>query len=61
MNPVENLWSLLDKFQNNKHVKPASYEELLQLPYSTWVEIPQLKMAKLVTFMPAVKALTDDY
>lgn len=60
MNPVEHLWSLLDEFQNKKHGKPASYEEVLQLPYSTWVEIPQLKMAELVTSMPVAKALTDD-
>lgn len=60
MNPVEYLWNVLDRSLCKKHGKTDFCEELLQIPYSTWVEFPQLKIAELVTSMPdRVKTLED--
>ena len=52
MNPIENLWAILDRALRKKPTKPSSKEDLINCLRSTWAEIPQETIAKLVKTMP---------
>jgi hypothetical protein len=50
LNPIENLWSILD--QRVKHRKPNTDEELFDVLKKGWEELPVDLLTKLVDSMP---------
>jgi len=50
LNPIENLWSILD--QRLKNRKPSNKEELFNLLKNAWKELPVNLLTKLVDSMP---------
>ena len=52
MNPIENLWSILDRNLRKKKMKPSSKPELLALLRQTWQEIPQDDIRQLINGLP---------
>ena len=52
MNPIENLWAILDRAVRKNPQKPSSKTELLNMIRSAWAEIPQEKIAQLINSMP---------
>ena len=51
MNPIENLWGILDRNLRKKKRKPSSKPELLALLRQTWQEIPQDDIRQLIKAM----------
>ena len=52
MNPIENLWGILDRNVRKKKRKPSSQLELLALLRQTWQEIPQDDIRQLINAIP---------
>ena len=52
MNPIENLWGILDRNLRKKKIKPSTKPELLTLLRQTWHEIPQNDIRQLINAMP---------
>ena len=52
MNPVKNLWAILDCALQKSLPKPSSNENLINCLRSVWAEIPQETIAKLIKTMP---------
>ena len=52
MNPIENLWGILDRNLRKKKIKPSTKPELLALLRQTWQEIPQDDIRQLINAMP---------
>ena len=53
MNPIENLWGILDRNLRKKKRKSSSKPELLSLLRQTWQEIPQDDIHQLINAMPS--------
>ena len=52
MNPIENLWGILDRKLRQKKIKPSTKPELIGLLRQTWQEIPQDDIRQLINTMP---------
>lgn len=52
MNPIENLWAILDRAVRKKPRKPTSKTDLFNILCSAWVEIPQETISDLISKMP---------
>ena len=53
MNPIENLWGILDRNLRKKKIKPSTKPELLALLCQTWQEILQDDIPQLINAMPS--------
>ena len=59
MNPLENLWGMLDRNLRKKKIKSSIKPELLALLRQKWLEIPQDDIRQLINAVPRrVLALT---
>ena len=54
INPIEHLWTILDRTVQKKSRKPTLRAELLNLLREAWAEIPQEKISDLVSSMPEI-------
>ena len=52
MNPIKNIWGILDWNLRKKKIKPSTKPELLALLHQTWQEIPQDDIRQLINAMP---------
>ena len=52
MNPIENLWGILDRNLRKKKMKPSIKPELFALLRQTWQKIPQDDIRQLINAMP---------
>ena len=52
MNPIENLWGILDRNLRKKKRKSSSKPELIALLRQTWQEIPRDDIRQLINAMP---------
>ena len=52
MNPIKNLWGILDRNLRKKKRKSSSKPELIAILRQTWQEIPQDDIRELINAMP---------
>lgn len=52
MNPIENLWGILDKKLRKRSVKPRNNNELFEFLKEEWLNIPDETIRKLYLSMP---------